>query len=100
MEELEGRLTALETGLTETSRILVHHQSGIVETSTRHAELIGQLNDEFGRLRATVGNLEKDLSDHRRAMEALSTGGAGPAGLRLVDTRIIDKPKKFHGKSG
>ena len=47
-----------------------------------------------------VEGLEKDLSDHRRAVEALSTGAAGPAGLRLIDTRIIDKPKKFHGKTG
>ena len=93
-------MAALETGLTDTNRILVHHQSGIVETSTQHAELIRQLNEEFGSLRTTVGNLERDLSEHRRAVEALSTGGAGIAGLRLVDTRIIDKPGKFHGKSG
>ena len=73
-----------EAQLTETKRILVHHQAGIVETSSRHAELIEQLNAEFGRLRVSVGTLEKDLSDHRRAMEALSTGGAGPA-VRIPD---------------
>ena len=55
---------------------------------------------EFAHLRAVVEALEKDLTDHRRAVEALSTGAASPAGVRLVDTRIIDKPKKFHGKQG
>ena len=58
MGELEDRVTSLEARLTETNQILVHHQAGIVETSSRHAELIGRLNDEFGNLRATVAALE------------------------------------------
>ena len=65
MEALEGRLTALETGLRDTNGILVHHQAGIVESHARHTQLIEELNTEFRfqrnrmarkmRLRRTVG---------------------------------------------
>ena len=99
-EEALARIAALETGLADTNRILVHHQGTIVQTSEQHAGLIRQLNTEFDSMRTAVGTLQRDLSEHRRAVEALSSGSAGPAGLRLVDTRIIDKPGKFSGKSG
>ena len=35
----------------------------------------------------------------QESLQAIAAGRGGSAGLRLVDTRVLDKPGKFFGKT-
>ena len=98
----EARIATVEGGLRDTTQGLVHHQTELVNVNGRHVKLLEDLRGEFTRLRSELNGqveaLRLENKELRDALPALASGGAGPAGLRLVDTRIIDKPKPFHGQ--
>ena len=98
----EARIATVEGGLRDTTQGLVHHQAELVNVNNRHVKLLEDLRGEFTRLRSELNGqveaLRLENKELRDALPALASGGAGPAGLRLVDTRIIDKPKPFHGQ--
>ena len=92
---LVRRLSAAEEGLQKLGAALDSHRAEIIAQHERHAKLMHDLQAAFERQAADITSLRAEQEETRRALAA---GAGGSAGLRLIDTRIMDKPTKFHGE--
>ena len=83
-----GRITATEQGLT-------------LEKQER-GQLLAALRTEFTAARGSFDACHAQLEELRVQVEALRAtapgGAAGPGGAALLDPRMLDRPKPFHGK--
>ena len=84
-----GRITATEQGLT-------------LEKQER-GQLVSALQAEFASARTSFEACSAALEELRVQVEALRAtapgGAAGPGGAALLDPRMLDRPKPFHGKA-
>ena len=83
-----GRITATEQGLT-------------LERQERE-QLVSALQAEFASARTSFEACSASLEELRVQVEALRAtapdGLAGVSGAAILDPRILDRPKPFHGK--
>ena len=98
LDDLQRAVGVLQKALQDTQASLLHHQAELVRVNERHAKLIADLTTEFGRLRGDIeGRVEGLRTDLEAVRDAAAAGGVDGA-FRLVDTRIMDKPKPFRGQ--
>ena len=84
-----GRMTAAEERIVGAER-----ESASISSSAN--TLVTALRTQFERMEIAFNALQAELKELREAQDALREGRAGPAGLALLDPKLLEKlsPRK------
>ena len=93
-----ARLERVEVGLTAANAALDAHRQELVSNNDRFAKLLADLTEQFRLVQEQQLTQARELAAVQEALAALHAGRGGTTGLRLVDTRVLDKPGKLFGK--
>ena len=79
-------------------------EAGLTQERTERGQFVASLQDEFGRTQTLWARLSSQMEELRAQLDALRAsfpgGPAGPGGAALLDPRLMDRSKPFHGHVG